>query len=102
MMTVKILPVDHPTNDKVADAELHFGAGPLDGLKLVGFSIWTRRTAPAGYSITYPARTYSVNGEARSFALLRPVTDTKAHDALRELILAAWAEHRAAEQEAGR
>ncbi len=29
---------------KLADAELHFTSGPLDGLKLIGFGIWERRT----------------------------------------------------------
>ena len=28
---------------KLADAELHFSGGPLDGLKLIGFSVWERR-----------------------------------------------------------
>ena len=28
---------------KLADAELHFIDGDLDGLKLIGFSIWERR-----------------------------------------------------------
>ena len=62
-MTIKII-----TNDKgspagkLADAELHFDSGPLEGLKLIGFSIWERRTAP-GRQVTFPARQYSVNGE---------------------------------------
>ena len=29
---------------KLADAELHFTESPLDGLKLIGFGIWARRT----------------------------------------------------------
>jgi hypothetical protein len=76
---------------KLADAELHFTDGPLDGLKLVGFAVWERRTG--GRNVTVPARQYSVNGERRSFALLRPIADTLASDRLRDAILAAFAAH---------
>ena len=85
------------TNDKsnppgkLAEAELHFTEGLLDGLKLIGFSVWERRTG-GGRNVTFPARTYSVNGERRSFALLRPTGDATAQDRLRELILEAYAE----------
>lgn len=74
---------------KLADAELHFTAGPLEGLKLIGFGIWERRTG--GRNVTFPARQYSVNGERRSFALLRPLTDALAQDRVRDLILDAFA-----------
>ena len=110
---------------KLADAELHFDGirdlrdwlsgymntcqnpnafGPLmttlwhlqalDGLKLIGFGIWERRAA-GGRNVTFPARQYSVNGERRSFALLRPILDTTAQDRIRELILDAYAEYEA-------
>ena len=63
---------------KLADAEVVFGAdfGPLRGLKLIGFAIWERRSG--GRNVTFPARQYSVNGERRSFALLRPILEGKA------------------------
>ena len=77
---------------KLADAELHFTDGPLDGLKLIGFSIWERRGG-SSRNVTFPARQYHVNGERRSFALLRPVADTNAQDAVRDLILSAYAEY---------
>jgi hypothetical protein len=94
-MTVKFLPNDkgNPPG-KLADAELHFSGGPLDGLKLIGFALWERRNG--GRNVTFPARQYSVNGERRSFALLRPATDTAANDRLRDLILEAYKEHEAA------
>jgi hypothetical protein len=77
---------------KLADAELHFTHGPLEGLKLIGFSVWERRTG-GGRNVTFPARQYSVNGERRTFALLRPVSgDATAQDRVRELILEAYAE----------
>ncbi len=77
---------------KLADAELHFGSGPLEGLKLIGFAIWERRSG-AGRNVTFPARQYSVNGERRSFALLRPIADATAQERIRDLILAAYADY---------
>jgi hypothetical protein len=78
---------------KLADAELHFTEGVLDGLKLIGFSIWERRTG-TGRNVTFPARQYTVGGERRSFALLRPTNgDANAQERLRELILQAFAEY---------
>jgi len=53
--------------------------------------VWERRTG-GGRNVTFPARTYSVNGERRSFALLRPTGDATAQDRVRELILEAYAE----------
>ena len=90
---VKILPNDkgNPPG-KLADAELHFVDGALAGLKLIGFAIWERRTG-AGRNVTFPARQYTVSGERRSYALLRPVSDPNAQDVIRELILAAYAEY---------
>jgi len=90
-MTVKIQPNDkgNPVG-KLADAELHFTAGPLEGLKLIGFGIWERRGG-SGRNVTFPARQYAVNGERRSFALLRPIVDTAAQERIRELVLEAYA-----------
>ena len=92
-VTVKITPNDRGNPPgKLADAELHFTEGPLEGLKLIGFSIWERRGGGAGRNVTFPARQYNVNGERRSFSLLRPIVDTTAQGKLRELILDAFAE----------
>jgi len=63
------------TTGKVADAEIHFLSGVFAGLKLIGFSIWERSSRPGEYNVTFPARTYAVNGERRTFALLRPATN---------------------------
>jgi len=94
-LTVKITPNDkgNPPG-KLADAELLFIGGPLDGLKLIGFSIWERRGG-GGRNVTFPARQYSVNGERRSFALLRPMEDATAQERIRDLILQAFQEHEA-------
>jgi hypothetical protein len=93
-MTVKFFPNDkgNPPG-KLADAELHFSDGPLDGLKLVGFAIWERKNG--GRNVTFPARQYSVNGDRRSFALLRPIVDATSQDVLRDIILDAYREHEA-------
>ena len=91
-MVVKILPNEkQQPSGKLADAELHFTEGVLDGLKLIGFAIWERRSG-GGRNVTFPARTYAVNGERRSFSLLRPIADATAQDRIRELVLEAYAE----------
>ena len=96
IVTVKITVNDRGNPPgKLADAELHFGAGPLAGLKLIGFAIWERR-GRTGRNVTFPARQYAVNGERRSFALLRPIVDTSAQDGIREVVLDAYAEAEAA------
>jgi hypothetical protein len=93
-MTVKFFANDkgNPPG-KLADAEVHFADGPLDGLKLIGFALWERKNG--GRTVTFPARQYSVNGERRSFALLRPIVDTASQDRVRDLILEAYKEHEA-------
>ena len=94
-MVVKITPNDkgNPAG-KLADAELHFSDGVFDGLKLIGFAIWERRSG-GGRNVTFPARQYVVNGDRRSFALLRPITDTQAQERVRDLVLEAYAEYEA-------
>lgn len=77
--------------DKLADAELHFSGEPLDGLKLIGFAIWRRRDG-RGYSVTFPARPFTVNGDRTNFALLRAIDDPKAQNHVRELVIRAYTE----------
>ena len=95
-MTVKIVPNEkgNPPG-KLADAEVHFTDGTLQGLKLIGFGVWEKKSGN-GRNVTFPARQYSVNGERRSFALLRPIEDATAQDRIRELILQAYLEHESA------
>lgn len=89
--TIKITPNDKgiPAG-KLADAEMHFHAGPLAGTKLIGFAVWETRDK-SRRTVTFPARMYSVNGERRSFALLRPIEDVQAAQNVRDLILAGFA-----------
>ena len=73
LVSVKIIPNEQGNPPgKLADAEVVFEAesGPLSGMKLLGFAVWERRDG--GRNVTFPARQYSVNGERRSYALLRP------------------------------
>jgi hypothetical protein len=92
-MVVKIVPNDkgNPPS-KLADAELHFTEGVLEGLKLVGFAVWERRSG-SGRNVTFPSRQYTVSGDRRSFALLRPVADAASQERVRDLVLQAYADY---------
>jgi len=93
-MVVKIVPNDKQNPPgKLADAELHFTDGELEGLKLIGFSVWERRSSGGRRNVTFPARQYAVDGERRSFALLRPIGDATAQDRIKDLVLQAYAEY---------
>jgi hypothetical protein len=95
-MDITIVPNENPNSPagKLADAELVFTDGALEGLKLIGFAVWESRGGSNGrLNVTFPSRQFSVNGERRNFALLRAVTDGAAQDRLRQLILQAYADH---------
>jgi hypothetical protein len=92
-VSVRIIPNTAGTpQGKLADAEVIFeaDAGPMKGLKLLGFSIWEGRTG--GRNVTFPARHYTTNGgDRRNFSLLRPANgDEHAPKAMREFILDAY------------
>ncbi|MFN8062940.1 MAG: hypothetical protein U0Q12_27560 [Vicinamibacterales bacterium] len=94
-MVVKIFPNDKGTpTGKLADAELHFEEAPFAGLRLMGFAVWEKRGG-GGRNVTFPSRQYTVNGERRSFALLRPIADTAAQEPIRTLVLQAYEEFEA-------
>jgi hypothetical protein len=94
-MVIKIVPnAKGSPAGKLADAELHFNDGDLAGLKLMGFAVWERRNAP-GRNVTFPARTYSLNGQVRTFTLLRAIGEERAQERLRDLILQAYSEYSA-------
>ena len=97
LVSVKIIPNEKGSPPgKLADAEVIFeaDAGPLSGLKLIGFSVWERRDG--GKNVTFPARQYSVNGERRSYALLRASKDDHDAQAIRDCILDAYSRLEAA------
>jgi hypothetical protein len=87
--TVKILRNERNTpSGKLANAELHFSGGELDGLKLIGFAVWSR---PDGKRhVTFPARQFTVEGERRSFSLLRAVENPSAQERLRDFVMQAY------------
>lgn len=70
---------------KLADVELIFDDGPLEGLKLVGTAIWATREA-GEVSITFPARSYQGEDGLRYFNFLRPEADKAALDRLKAMI----------------
>ena len=92
-MIIRIIPNDKGNlPGKLADAELHFTDGLLEGMKLIGFGIWERRGG-GGRNVTFPARQYAVNGARRSYALLRPIVDSTAQTKIRDLLLEAYQEY---------
>ena len=92
-MIIRIIPNDKGNlPGKLADAELHFTDGLLEGMKLIGFGIWERRGG-GGRNVTFPAHQYAVNGERRSYALLRPIVDSTAQTKIRDLLLEAYQEY---------
>ena len=78
---------------KLADAEIHFSGGELDGLKLVGFAVWKNRDGQ-GEDVSFPSRQFVVHGERRSFSLLRWVAKREAQERLQRLVLGAYASER--------
>ena len=92
-VAIKVLPADGGAPaGKLADVELYFTGGALEGLKLLGFTVWEGRGGKSP-SVSLPSRQYVVNGERRNFTLLRPTGDTQAQDMLRETVLAVFADH---------
>lgn len=93
----KFLPVASSTARKagqLANVEMHWQSGPLAGLRLVGFSVWTRTWPGRGLrrSVSVPSRTYVVGSERRTFQLLRPTTaSTESMIRLGKEILRAYA-----------
>jgi hypothetical protein len=89
-VVVKITPNDRGLpSSKLADAELHFTGGELDGLKLIGFSVWERRGG-RGPSVSFPGRQYRIGDERRTFALLRPIGNPDAQARVRDMVLEAY------------
>src|SRR6187431_2614648 len=72
-MRVQFVAKDNGPERLICDAELVFGeeAGPLAGMKLVGFSLWT--AAEGEVSVTFPSRAFGTAGERRFFDYLRSV-----------------------------
>ncbi len=88
-MRVVVTPCTNAAPGKLADAELWFTAGPLAGLRLVGFALWDwpKRNGAAPH-VTFPSRPYGP--QRKAFALLRPQPDTDAGEQVRAMILATY------------
>ena len=80
----------YPINslDDLADFYAREGVNRAEFMRIA-----TSPEGGGGYNVTFPARQYSVNGERRTFALLRPIVDTTAQSKVRELILQAYQEY---------
>jgi hypothetical protein len=79
----------HAARGKLADAEIHFTGGELDGLKLVGFAVWQRRDGN-GQNVSFPSRTFTVQGSRRTFSLLRWIARREAQERLEAAVLEAF------------
>lgn len=98
-VTVDFKPNDGALPERaVAEAEVVFGddAGPLSGLKLVGFTIW--RSPEDELYVTLPSRAFGIGSERRYFDFLRSTdgnhTKTKT---LKAWVLEEWRERAANE-----
>ena len=81
----------HAAPGKLADAEIHFTGGELDGLKLVGFAVWKSRDGD-GEDVTFPSRHFTVHGERRTFPLLRWISERAAQERIADLVRRAYAD----------
>ena len=93
---------DNALPQKLADAEIRFNEGPLAGLRLIGFSVQKGRK-PGSVIVKLPARVYSVAGDRREFALMRPLNAERTIAALEAALLEAYGDavaQRAREQAA--
>jgi hypothetical protein len=79
----------HAAPGKLADAEIHFTGGELDGLKLVGFAVWRSRGGH-GQNVSFPSRHFTVRGDRRSFSLLRWIKEREAQRRLEAAVLKAY------------
>jgi hypothetical protein len=72
-MRVQFVTRDHGPERLVCDAEIVFESedGPLAGMKLVGFGLWT--AAEGEVSVTFPSRAFGTAGERKFFDYLRSV-----------------------------
>ena len=77
-MRVQFVTRDHGPERLVCDAEIVFESedGPLAGMKLVGFSLWT--AAEGEVSVTFPSRAFGAAGGRGFFDYLRSVEGSAA------------------------
>jgi DNA-binding cell septation regulator SpoVG len=81
---VTILNTDN-TKRPLAEAELVFKDGPLDGINLEGFAIWANKEED-GFNVTFPSKPTN-GGKRKYYDLFRPTTK-HARTTITEFILA--------------
>ena len=93
-ITVSILENDSlPGSPKLADAEVHFTSGELEGLTLSGFAVW-RAKGDSGQNVTFSSRQFRVHGERRNFSMLRWIAKREAQERLADAVWRAYRRHR--------
>jgi DNA-binding cell septation regulator SpoVG len=70
----------------LAEAELVFRDGMLDGVNLEGFGIWENKDQ-TGFNVTFPARPYTKGHKTQYYDLFRP-TNKHARSTVTEFIVA--------------
>jgi hypothetical protein len=75
-MRVVFVERENGPENLLCEAEIHFGEGQLDGMKLVGFSLW--KSPDGEVYVTFPRRAFGVGGERRFFDYLRSVKGSSA------------------------
>jgi hypothetical protein len=72
-------PDREPPEGWLADADLVFESGDLEGLSLVGFNL--QRTTANQIEVGFPKRVYSVGRAKRDYTFLRPTHASNPRDA---------------------
>jgi hypothetical protein len=73
-MKFHFLPKNDGPDRLVAEAELHFTEGLLEGTKLVGFSLW--KSPDGDIYVTFPSRAFGAGADRRYFDFLRSIEGT--------------------------
>ena len=86
--TIHIAFTDANTINKLADVQLAFKGGPLDGVTLSGFSVWQNKSGN-GENVSFPARPYTTpKGEKKTFSYIHG--ESAGMSQLRTVILEAY------------
>jgi hypothetical protein len=88
-ITIHIRTDGHRAPGKLADAEIHFSGGELDGLKLVGFAVWKSSDGGREF-ISFPTRHFVSDGERHAYRLLRWIETQEAFAKLETALLDAY------------
>ena len=93
-ITVSILEKDSlPGSPKLADAEVHFTSGELEGLTLSGFAVWQAKS-DSGQNVTFSSSHFRVHGARRHFSMLRWIAKREAQERLADAVWRAYRRHR--------